>query len=293
MKWISKCLVLLLLGNPLSQAVYAQHSHSFVEDTIYVAANQTAMLIFESDVSLVDLGTGDYQAKKVGNKVLLRPTIHSPQIASLLITYGQDQIFSGFVAYSPLAAKPVYDYRQSITQPSLNRSNFSEAAISSPSFRKDPVISQKDLAEKMAWSKAEIDQRKSYSKVKSGDVYGYAKPLSYDTALTYISCLLENKGPIPFKVDYVGVKIFEPSAKKGLGNIEVESKILAKVIPSMINRFDQAFALLAIPTFATTEKGWTEIHITEKQGTRSLVIKIRHRKRLSFNQIVNLSWLRK
>ena len=299
MKQIKKFLLVLVLKLPIIQVCLGQtQAYPLIQDTVYVASNQTAMLIFEYEVSLVDLGTSEYIAQKAGNKVLIRSAVPTPEMASLLIAFG-DKIFSGFVAYSPLPDQPVYDYRHQLQSPKFD----TERPLPYPGIGEDNQPSPIDTSRLYGtlhwmkiWHEADLRKKEEYPKASSGEVFAYVKPVKHDTALTYIPIRLENRSPIPFKVDFIGVKILEPAPKKGLGDIVKEPQPVLNLIPKVVKRYGNELAILAIPTYATTEKGWMEVHITEKQGTRSLLVKIRAKEKhfaKPVKDFFTLKWLRK
>ena len=233
-------------------------------DTIYVNTEGTTYLIFDEPITLLNLGSKDYETKVDDPHILfIRAKTTLAKRSTLVVRHG-DEIYTAYIAFK-MNTQAFYDFRK-----------------------------KKILEEELT---ANVEQKKIENKLKKltklpNNVNIVAKKQQIEVNLlnlynnneaTFLRFSLKNQSSIVYDLDYVSFAYIEKNRKKtkklntlNSGLQEVEPLVKVEKLRTESGKNNEY--LYALPLYSTTEDGFLQIIFREKAGLRSVILEIPFKK---------------
>ena len=249
-------------------------------DTVYVSQAKHAYLLFDEDVSLLDLGgekefgpdipenvvlVKDFAASMEKNAVYVTVRSDSATETSIFVQAGK-KAFVGVVCFRPVKGKLLYDQRDKTLNKaaSYDRENYvPDVDISLIEERLYQLDNEKRKVLDIGVSKNKVD----WSLIN----------LKVDNSAIYLKLRLENKSGLVYRIESISVENAEfyrkrILSKKKTNKVPVEPLIEGSIVD--VRPYDQHDYYVAIPVYAVGDQGAVLITIRETSGIRSLQLEI-------------------
>lgn len=242
---------------------YAQQSQ-----TIYVDMKGTTTLLFPFQVDLVEIGNDKFIAEPNGKVVLIKAVKPSEELTNLLIRYGVDRYFTGFVGYKAKIEQRYYDFRVPLTPLQLDslRAIKAEASLTVDEnevalqlFQHRPAKGAISLV-----NTTEDQINLSLLAVKNGP------------ELTYLWLELHNQTSLPYHIRQINVQFRSKSRSRRLADQLIRRPLIAPQVPQTVEPYEKARIGFAIPHYASGKKSQLEVLIGEHSGNRVVMLKIKN-----------------
>ncbi|MEK6480923.1 DUF4138 domain-containing protein [Catalinimonas sp. 4WD22] len=256
-------------------------SFANASDTIYVNNQQNTYLVFDENVSLLDLGgqrefadhlpeenvvlVKDFGAKAEKNTVYIKA--RSPEAAetTIFISAGS-KVFAGIVSFKSRHEKILYDFRDKTLNKaaSYNRENYvPEVDISQIEER----LYSLDDKKRKVFDIGVADNKVSWSLMN----------LKVDNSAIYLKLRLENNSALVYRMESLSVENAEFYRKRLLSRKKVNKVTVVPLIEGNIadvKPYGWHDYYIAIPVYAVGEQGAVMVTIRETSGIRSLQLEI-------------------
>ena len=249
-------------------------------DTIYVSELMTTAMIFPEPVSLVDLGSGAFQASTHDKVLLLKAAANSYGIlpTTLFIHFGSEGYFQGFIAYRVKPQEPFYDWRKMEPgSPLKKEKSANKSAVTLKKEKEDSElgVSQQDssLLKGLNYLRSRDREYLSIRKSKDGIELSLSN-IYHDSSRTYFALKLDNNSSIPFYLSSVDIQLREPVKKKSLRDMVLPLEPELKRLPDKVEPYSSEMLYFVSPHRPAPKRALLEFSIREKNGTRALGLSI-------------------
>ena len=253
-------------------------SYGQPSDTIYANKEVTTSLLFPERINLTDIGSSDYLFHYEGNLLNIKAKKPSEGLTSLLVRYGDNAYFAGYLGYSENLKRFYYDYRspvdskQDISVGSLDVSLVDELEVVRESEQEQIDTSWvSEQFQKIL--QIPVDYFAKGIKRKHGLVL-VLEAICNSEKLTLIRVNFRNPSSLPYKVEFTGLEIHEGSYKKGLQGAIKQIRPLISRVPDIIPAHGSKIFAFGYLHFAPTKKAKLILTIREKQGARAIQLSI-------------------
>lgn len=249
-------------------------------DTIYVSELMTTAMIFPEPLSLVDLGSGAFQASTHDKVLLLKAVANSYGIlpTTLFIRFGSEGYFQGFIAYQAKPQEPFYDWRK--IEPGSPLKKEKPAKKSALALKKEKEdsklgVSQQDssLLKGLNYLRSRDREYLSIRKIKDGVELSLSN-IYHDSSRTYFALKLENNSSIPFYLNSVDIQLREPVKKKSLRDMVLPLEPEFESLPDKVDPYNSQMLYFVSTHRPAPKKARLEFAVREEKGTRALGISI-------------------
>ncbi|MEP2668805.1 MAG: DUF4138 domain-containing protein [Cyclobacteriaceae bacterium] len=268
---------LLLLSAALSFNCFAQADSTIVQndpiveepltpdkvDTIWVFRERTTLLIFNTPVSTMDIGTRDYGGQIDGTTVLLKPINKTePAPTSIYIRHGEG-FYSGTIAFKPVLDPKLWmlDFSKAKKQEELINAS---RAITPES----ETIANQTLSRRLGYIEAAKDRYKQLADVFDKIVFAVAE-IMYDEDTYYLKILVSNRSDRPYEIDFMDFAFVAPGGK-GKNDVITPGKIKTDNLINKIGEKELKYLCYAIGRHDLPSDGRLEISLRERNGSRRL-----------------------
>jgi hypothetical protein len=244
--------------------IYGQRAIGQKYDTIYVSTESTAYLIFDEPISLVNLGSKEYEAKADDPHILfIRARTTLAKRSTIVVTHG-DEILTAYVAFK-MNSQAFYDFRKK----QLPKVEIVENIEQKPIENKLKRIARLSRNVK-------IEAKKQQIELNLLNLYN-------DNEATFLRFSLHNQSSIIYDLDYVSFAYIEKRKRttKRINTLNgglQEVEPLTKVEKLLTESGKSNEYLYALPLYSTTEDGFLQVIFREKAGLRSIIIEIPFKK---------------
>lgn len=244
-----------------------------LSDTIYAHETITTSLLFPEKISLADIGHPDFFFDYEGNLLIIKAKRPSKGTTSLLVRYGDQAYFTGYLSYRENPQRYYYDYRE--VSPAERPALLVDTATSlEPGPNEEPYVDTSQVREVfqriLQLPEASFARRRK----KRHGLRLELEALCNSAELTLIRIRLHNESSLPYRVAYAGIEIQEKSGKRGLAGMSKEIQPVVSHLPQVIApASDQVFAF-GYSHFATSKRARLILTIREKQGMRAIELSI-------------------
>lgn len=241
-------------------------SVALATDTVYVSDIKNSYLVFDEDVSIVDLGVQDgFVAQIEKNAVFVKALTPNAVETTLFVTAGP-KVYAGVVCFRQNNEQVLYDFRER----TLN---------TAASYNKQNYVPQVDISlirerlYSLSGSKRQIEDVGIYRNKVSWSLTN----VMTDNSAIYLKLRLENQSSLVYRVESVSVENAEFYRKRFLSRKKVN---MVPVVPLIegnivdIKPYSHQDYFIAIPTYAVGEQGAVFVTIRETSGVRSLQLEI-------------------
>ena len=249
-------------------------------DTIYVNQDQHAYLVFDEEVSLLDLGgerefgmdipenvvlVKDFAARAEKNAVYLTARSDSATETSIFVQAGK-KAFVGVICFRTLPPKLLYDQREKTMNKaaSYDRRNYvPEVDVSLVEERLYQLDEEKRDIHDIGVSNNKVDWSLTNLRV--------------DNSAIYLKLRLENQSALVYRIESISVENAEfyrkrLLSKRKVNKIPVEPLVEGSIVD--VRPYDQHDYYVAIPVYAVGDQGAVLVTIRETSGIRSLQLEI-------------------
>lgn len=247
---------------------FAQEFKAQEGKTIYVDMKGSVTLILPFQINLVEVGSDDFIAEPNGKLVLLKAVKPSTGVTNLLIRFGIDQYFQGFVGYKKEVEQRYYDFRHQ-----LNPQQRDSVRV----LRADQNlnISEEKVANLLEGFHPGLDVLPKMTVCQ--DLIGLSLlSIRNGPELTYIWLRIDNRTSLPYHIRQVNVQFRSKSRSRKLGDQIIQRPLIAPQIPSTVAAKGRAYLSFAIPHFASGKRSQLEILIGENTGNRVIALKVKN-----------------
>lgn len=249
-------------------------------DTIFVSELSTSSIIFPEAISLVDLGSSSFQAATHDKVLLLKAAPDSYGIlpTTLLVRFGSEGYFQGFIAYKPRPKEPFYDWRrmkaelpgESRPKELQKRDTLSFTAPNRTSSKAAPLDS---AYLGLAFMKSLEREHLSLGEIRHNLELSISN-IRHDKRLTYLKLSLRNKSSLPYRISYAGLQLREAVRKKGLRDMISPIEFVLSEIPKTVGPLSTEEIYLVFLHIPSPKKAVFEITLRESEGTRAMELKV-------------------
>lgn len=250
-------------------------------DTIYVNNQQNTYLVFDENVSLLDLGgerefadqlpeenvvlVKDYGAKADKNAVFIKARTPEAKETTIFVTAGS-KVFAGVICFSARTDKILYDFRDKTLHKaaSYNRKNYV------------PEVDIR-LIEERLYTLSE-EKRKIFDiGVSDNKVNWSLMNLKVDNSAIYLKLRLENNSGLVYRMESISVENAEFYRKRLLSRKKVNKVPVDPLVEGNltdVKPYGWHDYYLAIPVYAVGDQGAVMVTIRESSGIRSMQLEI-------------------
>lgn len=249
-------------------------------DTIYVSNEQNTYLVFDENITLLDLGgerefaeqvpqenvvlVKDFGAKAEKNAVYVKARSAEASETTIFITAGA-KIFAGVVCYRATNEKILYDFRDR----TLNKA---------ASYNRENYVPEVDISliEQRLYALSDV-KREIYDKgVSNNKVSWSLMNLKADNSAIYLKLRLENNSALVYRIESISVENAEFYRKRILSRKKVNKVTVEPLEGNMadVKPYGYHDYYLAIPVYAVGNQGAVMVTIRETSGIRSLQLEI-------------------
>jgi hypothetical protein len=266
----------------LSQIGFSQSGKGSL-DTIFCDIQNTSCIVFNEEVSLVDVGNPQqYAAQIKSNLVFIKPQQKDALPTTILIKSGIT-VYHGTLVYNKTGKpKPYYYEIKSGSGGEVNiNSNSTTGTKLSPS--KD---SQKENSSIVTIAPELREKMFEFIKIKSeinslgfisSNVDAAVTVIRNDNTNTFLKIIIKNKSSLPFKLDFISFQYYQDMKKGALRKSKkapidvfpVGSPTIKEIAPKSTEALPYA-----IPSYALANNGYLMVLVRESDGDRVLKIKI-------------------
>lgn len=274
MKTIIKHMLLCLLT---VNTVMAQESKSINLSTAEVTAykveltqNKTTHILFPSSIEYVDLGSSDIIASKVEatSNVLRLKTVKEDIIPTNFTVITNDGKYYSFnTTYKEDPIQVSYDLTKFEKQVSKQQSEV---------LLKDLGSTRPSLADLFIRAIIKKNKKELNIKSKSYAVEARLKSIYVQDGKLYFHVSINNKSNLPYEVDYVSFKIKDRRTSKRTTIQETSLKLIRSYRDAqIINSHSKQDNVFMLDKFTLSDKQVLLIEISEKNGIRNQIFKVR------------------
>ncbi|WKN46479.1 DUF4138 domain-containing protein [Tunicatimonas pelagia] len=270
----------LLFNIALVMMVISVSKNAMATDTIYVNSDQHAYLVFDEEVSLLDLGgereygmeipenvvlVRGFAARAEKNAVYLTARSDTATETSIFVQAGK-KAYVGVVCFRDVTTKLLYDQRDR----TLNKA---------ASYDRENYVPEVDISliEERLY---QLDQQKREILdvgVSNNKVDWSLTNLRVDNSAIYLKLRLENQSALVYRIESISVENAEfyrkrLLSKKKVNKVPVEPLVEGSIVD--VRPYDQHDYYLAIPVYAVGDQGAVMVTIRETSGIRSLQLEI-------------------
>ena len=253
---------MILLGGLLPFCCSLPAGAQAPPDTLYVSAGETTYLLFPEAVTLVDIGRpGAYAAQIEGQSVFLKALHEQAGLTNLLVRYGQQQYFTAKLGFSAQTLRSLYDFRKQgpSSPPSALKAGSAQEGLRS------------HLAAIMKMEARQLGRRHQRHQLSARVTH-----LLHDEQATYLGLEITNHSSIDYRPDFIGFSVLE---KKGRGfwrkrRTVKELQPLVSQLPAVLAARESSRLFFVLPLYAMATGGKLLIRIREKEGSRSLELRL-------------------
>ncbi len=275
MKTIIKYILLCLLtvNTVMAQESSQSINLSNAEVTPYkveLTHNKTTHILFPSSIEYVDLGSSDIIANKVEatSNVLRLKTIKediSPTNFTVITNDGKYYSFNTTYKEQPLQLS--YDLTKFEKQVSKQQSEV---------LLKDLGSTSPSLADLFIRAIIKKNKKELNIKSKSYGVEARLKSIYTQDGILYFHVSINNKSNLPYEVDYVSFKIKDRRTSKRTTIQETSLKLIRSYRDAqIINSHSKQDNVFMLDKFTLSDKQVLLIEISEKNGIRNQILKVR------------------
>ena len=262
-------------------------------DTILISDQNTAYLIFDGKVDLVNLGRPtDFFAKIEDNSVFIKAKGPESGISTMLVRY-QEEYYYAVLKYSGNTDVFFYDKRKKNikapetaqspvnTTPATDNKNFSSISDlpSDVEEKKKEDLVKYDKEQIKARLTDAMQQKQMYKTIGEykNKIYVSVEAISNDQTHFYFKINFSNTSSVDYKIDVVNFQYIEVYSK---GLFKKKQEKVNDLFPTykptelMIKGKETKYLGYAIPLFALNDKGRVIIKFREYNGNRNLQIEI-------------------
>ncbi len=267
MKKVIFCTCFLLLQTLLASAT----------DTIYVSNEQNTYLVFDENVTLLDLGgekefaeqlpeenvvlVKDFGAKAEKNAVYVKARTEGASETTIFVAAGA-RVFAGVVCFRAANDKILYDFRDK----TLNKA---------ASYNRENYVPEVDISliEERLYSLSDVKRTILDKGVSNNKVSWSLMNLKADNSAIYLKLRLENNSALVYRIESISIENAEFYRKRMLSRKKVNKIPVTPLIEGNITDvkpYGYHDYYVAIPVYAVGEQGAVMITIRETSGIRSL-----------------------
>lgn len=280
MKHIFAILFFFLLSSLCAQG------DNYKLDTVFCDTKNTSYIIFNEDVTLIDVGNPeDYAAQVKGNIVFIKALKQNLPSTTVLIKTGKS-IYFGMIMYKASNKKYYYDFslaNKKETNDKQHTPEFISKEKNAPALKEEKqnadtqfVTTDNVLKEKMS-EVAKIKSEISTLGFISSSVDAAVTVIRNDNTSTFLKIVFKNKSTLPYKLDFISFQYFQDMKK---GTLKKSKKAPLDVFPlgepgiTEIAPGKSESLVYVIPSYALSNKGYLMVLVRETNGDRVLKIKI-------------------
>ena len=235
-------------------------------DTIYVNDLKNSYLVFDEDISIVDIGTaGDFASRIEKNVVFIKAIDVKAKETTLFVAAG-NRVFAGVLTYRENNTRYLYDLRE--------RTINAAASYSHENYVPEIDI---NLVRERLFS-LQKEPRKFFDiGVHNNKLFWILENLRTDYSVIYLKMKLENNSALVYRVESITVENAEFYKKRFLSRKKINKIPVQPIIEGNIadvKPYGSRYFYLAIPVYAVGEKGAVLVTIRETTGVRSLQLEI-------------------
>ena len=242
---------------------------SGLADTLYVSHNANSYLVFDHDIQLADIGgvvdsthtQADYVAQLEGNVLIFRAVHRHAQPTSLLVKTG-DRILVAPVSYRAQPTHLLYDFRQAAA---------TEAIGGHPPSRQQYRQQQRSRLKGMAGASSTI------KKAKKDRMTWTLTGVKADHATIYLGLKAKNASSIRYHPEHIAFEHQLHYRGRFLGKKKMISRPVTPILITPlypVPAYGSAEFRVALPLYAIGHSGALIIRLREKDGVRSLTLKV-------------------
>lgn len=242
-------------------------------DTVFCDTKNTSYIVFEEEVSLIDIGNPeDYVAQVKENIVFVKPLRENVSPTTFLIKTDK-KIYYGTLVFNAKKKKYFYDMKGESKNPNTPTQNLNTTNIPEGTNAKSTDLPLKQKLADFGTIKNEINTLGFISSNMDGAV----TVIRNDDKNTYLKFVVKNKTSIPFKLDFISFQYYQDMKK---GTLRKSKKAPLDVFPlaeptiKEIGPGTTEALLYVIPTYALANNGYLMVLVRESSGDRVLKIKI-------------------
>ncbi|MEC4095401.1 conjugative transposon protein TraN [Myroides odoratimimus] len=276
-------LCLLTVNSVAAQENKKSINLSTAEITSYqieLTQNKTTHILFPSSIEYVDLGSSDIIASKVeatSNVLRLKTTKEDIIPTNFTVITNDGKYYSFNTTYKEDPIQVSYDLTKFEKQVNKQQSEvlFKDLGITSPSLA--------DLFMKAIIKK---DKRELNIKSKSYGVEARLKSIYTQDGKLYFHISITNRSNLPYEVEYISFKIKDRRTSKRTTIQEVSLKPIRSYSDAqIINSQSKQDNVFMLDQFTLSDKQMLLIEISEKNGVRSQILKLRSSEILKVRRI--------
>jgi hypothetical protein len=237
---------------------------------VEVSTNQTTYLVFDYAIASVDRGTNlllseqDLVAK---NMLKLKATDETLNRTNLHVLTADGTLHDFQIQYAPLPIRTTYDLRQG--KAGLQSHSISESAVFEYGFSKPQFLS---LAAQLKQSHSKIIKKTSIHEMNF-----LLTGIYQSNGLLFFQIWVENVSSIPYLIRDLKLTVVDQKTKsKSSQNINVLKPVFSEIDQDEIYLHGKGkYFLIAVPTFAISDRKKLALRLTERTGDRELNLSIK------------------
>lgn len=242
-----------------------------LSDTVYTHEKITVSLLFPGLISLVDIGNQDYLFEYEENLLLIKAKKNSESLTSLLVRYGEDRYFKGYLGYGESLSDFYYDYRRFEQQPHLPLGISEPDPVQLPNAKEPIDTAQSRQLGQILELEAELFKtRRKHDPSLSVQL----ESVRNGKRLTYVRVSVANHSSLPYRVEYAGLYLEGSSRKKGLGGEATQIEAIVSKVPEVIGPQSKEVFAFGFAHFAPSRRAKLTLIIRESQGSRAIRLSI-------------------
>jgi hypothetical protein len=246
------------------------------KDTIFVSSSKNTYVVFNSEVTFLDLGTKDFVGLMDGKSVILKAVKDSPIPTSVFIKYGpEEKIYHGTIVFMENPATTFVDFRSEDLPTVIN----STRGIKPDSMSLDQKIIERRIGI------LEGSTKEKYKEIgeKHDNIIFSLSDMMRDQDYLYIKILLVNKSKLDYKIDFMDFSYHTPRNNR---SFQDKDEIKPTVIKGsndikIVKSHSEAYLIYCLPKYVLTQEGFLNSSIREKDGARTFSISIKYKELMS------------
>lgn len=250
-------------------------------DTIYVSNEQNTYLVFDENITLLDLGgerefaaqlpeenvvlVKDFGAKAEKNAVYIKARSAEVSETTIFIAAGA-KVFAGIVCFRAANDKILYDFRDK----TLNKA---------ASYNRENYVPEVDISliEERLYSLSDAKRDIFDKGVSNNKINWSLMNLKADNSAIYLKLRLENNAALVYRIESISIEHAAFYRKRILSRKKVNKVTVTPLIEGNIadvRPYGYHDYYVAIPVYAVGEQGAVLVTIRETTGIRSLQLEI-------------------
>lgn len=239
-------------------------------DTIWVSKERTTIVVFNTPVTTMDIGTRDFGGQIDATTVLLKP-IGKGELTptSIYIRHGEG-FYSGTIAY-----KPTLD-------PSLYMLDFSKAKKAQEIINENRAITtesesleRQEIARRLGFVEAAKDRIKQSADIKDKIIFSVSE-MMYDENRYYFKLLVSNRSSTTYEIDFMEFTFVAPGGK-GKNDAITPGKIVGDNGIKQVGSKEIKYLCYAVNRHDLPSDGKLLISLRERDGSRRMDLTLEYK----------------